>query len=76
MPFVAHQMHSGICPVVISLQKWKFEIRGIVGIPDFLCERSVIDVIHISLTSAASLEAFNETTDPIAFEKLLQVAEI
>ena len=76
MPFVTHQMHGRICPAVVGLQLWKFEIWGIAGIPDFLSERVVIGVIHVVLVSAASREALNEIGELIAPKKLLQIAKI
>ena len=76
MSFVAHQMHSRICPTVVRLQLWKFEIWGIAGIPDFLSERIVIDVVHVVLIGAASREALNQISESIAFKKLLQTTKI
>ena len=71
MPFVTHQMHGRICPAVVGLQLWKFEIWGIARIPDFLSERIVIDVVHVILIGAASREALNEISESIALKKLL-----
>ena len=73
MPFIAHQVHGRIRPSILGLQLWKFEIRRIAGIPDFLCERIVIDIIHVILIGAASREALNKAGEPIAFKELLQV---
>ena len=75
MPLVSHQVHGRIRPTVVGLQLWKFEIWRIAGIPDFLCEWIVIDIIHVILISAASREAFNEVGEPIAFKELLQAAK-
>ena len=68
-------MHGRICPAVVGFQLWKFEIWRIAGIPDFLCEWIVIDIIHVILIGAASREAFNEIGEPIAFKELLQAAK-
>ena len=76
MPFVTHEMHGRICPAVVRLQLWKFEIWRIAGIYDFLSEWVVIDVVHVILIGAASREALNQINESFTLKKLVQVAKI